>query len=73
VITALIDAARYAGLPEDEAIRTVRSGMEAGRGNRAHGKGLKPEQRQALMCLLFLHGRTWRAGRRLPQGSSSPA
>jgi hypothetical protein len=30
VITALIDAARYAGLPEDEAIRTVRSGMAAG-------------------------------------------
>jgi hypothetical protein len=30
VITALIDAARYAGLPEDEAVRTVRSGMEAG-------------------------------------------
>jgi hypothetical protein len=30
VITSLIDAARYAGLPEDEAIRTVRSGMEAG-------------------------------------------
>ena len=30
VITSLIDAARYAGLPEDEAIRTVRSGMDAG-------------------------------------------
>ena len=30
VITSLIDAARYAGLPEDEAIRTVRSGMAAG-------------------------------------------
>ena len=30
VITSLIDAARYAGLPEDEAVRTVRSGMEAG-------------------------------------------
>jgi hypothetical protein len=30
VITSLIDAARYAGLPKDEAIRTVRSGMEAG-------------------------------------------
>jgi hypothetical protein len=30
VITSLIDAARYAGLPQDEAIRTVRSGMEAG-------------------------------------------
>jgi hypothetical protein len=30
VITSLIDAARYAGLPEDEAIRTVRSGMGAG-------------------------------------------
>jgi len=30
VITSLIDAARYAGLPEDEAMRTVRSGMEAG-------------------------------------------
>jgi len=30
VITALIEAARYAGLPEDEAVRTVRSGMEAG-------------------------------------------
>jgi len=30
VITALIDAARYAGLPEDDAVRTVRSGMEAG-------------------------------------------
>jgi hypothetical protein len=30
VITSLIDAARYAGLPEDEAIRTARSGLEAG-------------------------------------------
>ena len=30
VITSLIDAARYSGLPEDEAIRTVRSGMGAG-------------------------------------------
>lgn len=30
VITSLIDAARYAGLPEDEAVTTVRSGMEAG-------------------------------------------
>ncbi|HEY1821785.1 MAG TPA: bifunctional DNA primase/polymerase [Trebonia sp.] len=30
VITALIDAARYAGLPEDEAVRTVRSGLAAG-------------------------------------------
>jgi Bifunctional DNA primase/polymerase, N-terminal len=30
VITSLIDAARYAGLPEEEAIRTVRSGMGAG-------------------------------------------
>lgn len=30
VITSLIDAARYAGLSEDEAVRTVRSGMEAG-------------------------------------------
>lgn len=30
VITSLIDAARHAGLPEDEAVRTVRSGMEAG-------------------------------------------
>jgi hypothetical protein len=30
VITSLIDAARYAGLPEDEAVRTVRSGVEAG-------------------------------------------
>jgi hypothetical protein len=30
VITSLVDAARYAGLPEDEAVRTVRSGMEAG-------------------------------------------
>jgi hypothetical protein len=30
VITSLIDAARYAGLPEDEAVRTVRSGMAAG-------------------------------------------
>jgi hypothetical protein len=30
VITSLIDAARYAGLPEEEAIRTVRSGMTAG-------------------------------------------
>jgi hypothetical protein len=30
VITSLIDAARYAGLPEEEAVRTVRSGMEAG-------------------------------------------
>jgi Bifunctional DNA primase/polymerase, N-terminal len=30
VITSLIDAARYAGLPEDEAVRTVRSAMEAG-------------------------------------------
>ena len=30
VITSLIDAARYAGLPEDEAVRTVRSAMAAG-------------------------------------------
>ena len=30
VITSLIDAARYAGLPQDEAVRTVRSGMAAG-------------------------------------------
>jgi hypothetical protein len=30
VITSLIDAARHAGLPEYEAVRTVRSGMEAG-------------------------------------------
>jgi hypothetical protein len=30
VITALIAAARYAGLPEEEAVRTVRSGMGAG-------------------------------------------
>jgi hypothetical protein len=30
VITSLIDAARYAGLPEEEAVRTVRSGMTAG-------------------------------------------
>jgi hypothetical protein len=30
VITSLIDAARYAGLPEDEAVRTVRNGMAAG-------------------------------------------
>jgi Bifunctional DNA primase/polymerase, N-terminal len=30
VITSLIDAARYAGLPQDEAVRTVRSGMDAG-------------------------------------------
>jgi Bifunctional DNA primase/polymerase, N-terminal len=30
VITSLIDAARHAGLPEGEAVRTVRSGMEAG-------------------------------------------
>ena len=30
VITALIDAAGYAGLPQDEAVRTVRSGMAAG-------------------------------------------
>jgi hypothetical protein len=30
VITSLIGAARYAGLPEDEAVRTVRSGMAAG-------------------------------------------
>jgi hypothetical protein len=30
VITSLIDAARHAGLPEDEAVRTVRSGMAAG-------------------------------------------
>ncbi len=30
VITSLIDAARYAGLPEGEAVRTVRSGMAAG-------------------------------------------
>jgi Bifunctional DNA primase/polymerase, N-terminal len=30
VITSLVDAARYAGLPEDEAVRTVRSGMAAG-------------------------------------------
>ena len=30
VITSLIDAARYAGLAQDEAVRTVRSGMAAG-------------------------------------------
>ena len=30
VITSLIDAARYAGLPEEEAVRTVRSGITAG-------------------------------------------
>jgi len=30
VITSLIDAARYAGLPQDEAVRTVRSGLAAG-------------------------------------------
>jgi hypothetical protein len=30
VITSLIDAAMHAGLPEDEAIRTVRSGMAGG-------------------------------------------
>ena len=30
VITSLIDAAQHAGLPEDEAIRTVRSGMTGG-------------------------------------------
>jgi hypothetical protein len=30
VITSLIDAARYAGLPEDEAVRTARSAMAAG-------------------------------------------
>lgn len=30
VITSLIDAARYAGLPEEEAVRTVRSGLTAG-------------------------------------------
>jgi hypothetical protein len=30
VITSLIDAARYAGLPEEEAVRTVRSGLAAG-------------------------------------------
>jgi Bifunctional DNA primase/polymerase, N-terminal len=30
VITSLIDAAMQAGLPEDEAVRTVRSGMAAG-------------------------------------------
>jgi hypothetical protein len=30
VITSLIDAARHAGLPEDEAVRTVRSGISAG-------------------------------------------
>ena len=30
VITSLIDAARHAGLPEDEAVRTVRSAMAAG-------------------------------------------
>jgi hypothetical protein len=30
VITSLIDAAMHAGLPEDEAVRTVRSGMAAG-------------------------------------------
>jgi hypothetical protein len=30
VITSLIDAARHAGLPEEEAVRTVRSGMAAG-------------------------------------------
>jgi hypothetical protein len=30
VITSLIGAARHAGLPEEEAVRTVRSGMAAG-------------------------------------------
>jgi hypothetical protein len=30
VITSLIGAARHAGLPEEEAVRTVRSGMDAG-------------------------------------------
>jgi hypothetical protein len=30
VVTSLIDAARHAGLPEGEAVRTVRSAMEAG-------------------------------------------
>jgi hypothetical protein len=30
VITSLIGAARHAGLPEDEAVRTVRNGMAAG-------------------------------------------
>ena len=30
VITSLIDAAMHAGLPEEEAVRTVRSGMTAG-------------------------------------------
>lgn len=30
LITSLIDAARHAGLPEDEAVRTVRSGLDAG-------------------------------------------
>jgi hypothetical protein len=30
VITSLVDAAMAAGLPEDEAVRTVRSGMAAG-------------------------------------------
>jgi hypothetical protein len=30
VITSLIDAAMHAGLPEEEAIRTVRSGMAGG-------------------------------------------
>jgi hypothetical protein len=33
VITSLIDAARYAGLPEDEAVRTARSAMAAGARN----------------------------------------
>jgi hypothetical protein len=30
VITGLISAAMYAGLPEEEAVRTVRSGMTGG-------------------------------------------
>src|SRR6202044_3649332 len=30
VITGLISAARHAGLPEEEAVRTVRSGMTGG-------------------------------------------
>ena len=30
VITSLIGAARHAGLTEEEAVRTVRSGMDAG-------------------------------------------
>lgn len=33
VITSLVDAARYAGLPEEEAVRTVRSGLTAGQRN----------------------------------------